>query len=564
MRIHHISFGTVLFAASLAVPAALLAGCGGGGDTGGGGSGNGGGGSGNGGNGSGGTIAGSGGGVPIPSTPSCAAADGGAEVQKPELLYQLGDRWHEGWLASPAVVDLDGDGDSEIVIAREERLLCFASDGSLKWMFDHDGRVWSSPVVADFRGDARLEIAFAARSQIYMVDADGQPVSGFPVQWEDEMRSLAAGDVDGDGGLDLVAAPGHSGPTDVMNVWHADGSQLGAFPPNEKGVSGCLADQKCYLAGCYDQNLAVGDLDGDGKQDIVAPHDNAYISIHQGSGIAFDANPMFKPNKTPGVRYLHDLDLSIQGYADDEESALQAHFTNTAPAIADIDEDGVYDVVFTGSVQNASQTDREKGVGLWAVHSDAARIPGWEVPFHAPDFVAGLWDPGDNIVGITNQVTVADIDATKPGLEMVFVGFDARIHAVAADRTALWEVGYATSDDVFSAGVAVGDLSGDGIPEIVFNTYSIAENKSALFILDAGGNTLFEEPLPRRGSMSVPTLADVDGDGTVDIVVALKDAEDKVELARVYRVPGSKTNCLLWPTGRANYLRNGWVTSDAK
>jgi hypothetical protein len=555
MRMAHFSsFGTVLFAACLTVPLAALTGC----DGGGGGGGNGGSG------GSGGTIAGSGGGVPIPSTPSCAAAEGSAEVQPLELVLQLADRWHEGWLGSPAVVDLDGDGKNEILLARAERMLCFNADGSLKWMFDHDGRVWSSPVVANFRGDAELEIAFAARQQIYMLDAAGQPVSGFPVQWEDEIRSLAAGDIDGDGGLDLVAAPAHSGPTDVMNAWHADGTPHGAFPPNEKGVSGCLADQKCYLAGCYDQNVAIGDLDGDGKQDIVVTHDNAYVSIHQGSGIAFDANPMFQPNKTPGVRYLHDLELSIQGYADDEDSALQAHFTNTAPAIADIDQDGVYDVVFTGSVQNAAQTEREKGVGLWAVHSDAARLPGWEVPYHAPDYVAGLWDPGDNIVGITNQVTIADIDAAKPGLEMVFVGFDARIHAVAADRTPLWEVGYATSDDVYSAGVAVADLSGDGIPEIVFATYSTAQGKSALFVLDAGGNKRIEEPLPMRGSMAVPTLGDVDGDGTVDIVVSLKDAEDKVELARVYRVPGSKTNCLLWPTGRANDLRNGWVTSAAK
>ena len=59
--------------------------------------------------------------------------------------------------------------------------------------------------------------------------------------------------------------------------------------------------------------------------------------------------------------------------------------------------------------------------------------------------------------------------------------------------------------------------------------------------------------------MAVPSLGDVDGNGTVDIVVALKDADDKVEIARVYEVPGSKTNCLLWPTGRGNLLRNGWV-----
>lgn len=553
MRTLHFAFPASLLAACLVTQGTLLTGCDGG-------NGNSGGSGGNGGNGSGaGTIAGAGGGgIPIPTTPSCDATEGGtATVQKPELLLQLADRYHEGWLASPAVVDLDGDGESEILVARAERVLCFDSSGAVKWMFEFDGRVWASPIVADFRGDSALEIAFAARTQVHMLDAAGIELSGFPVSWEDEMRSLAAGDVDGDGQLDLVAAPGRSGPTDVINAWHADGSQVAGFPPNETGKSGC--DEQCYLAGCYDQNLAVGDLDGDGTHDIIAPHDNAYISIHKGTGEAFDANPMFKPAKTPGVRYLHDLELAIQGYADDEESALQAHFTNTAPAIADIDGDGVYEAVFTGSVQNAAQSDRYKGVGLWAVRSDASRIPGWEVPYHAPDYVEGLWDPGDNIVAITNQVTVADIDASRPGLEMVFVGFDARIHAVAADNTMMWQVGYTTSADVFSAGVAVGDLSGDGIPEIVFATYSTQEGQSALFILDAGGNTLFEEPLPLRGSMAVPTLGDVDGDGTVDVVVDLKDAEDKVELARVYRVPGSKTNCLSWPTGRGNYLRNGWV-----
>lgn len=499
------------------------------------------------------------GGHPIPMSPSCDTAGGTTTVGQPELLYKLADRYQEGWLASPAIADIDGDGKNEVLIAREEKLVCFGSDGAIKWTFDHAGRVWASPIVADLRGDAKLEIVFAAREQIYMLDAAGQPLSGFPVSWEDEIRSLGAGDVDGDGKLDIVAAPGHSGVTDVMNAWHADGSGVAGFPPNAKGVSGCEVDQKCYLAGCYDQNMAIGDLDGDGKQDVVAPHDNAYVSIHKGTGEAFDANPMFKPKKTPGVRYLHDLALAIQGYADDEETALQAHFTNTAPAIADIDDDGVYDVVFTGSVQNASQTDRFKGVGLWAVHRDAARLAGWEAPFHAPDYIAGLWDPGDNIVAITNQVTVADIDPSHPGLEMVFVGFDGRIHAVSAQNQQLWQTTYTAADDVLSAGVVIADLSADGIPEIVFSTYSTSEDKSALYILDAGGNKLFEEPLPHRGSMAVPSIGDLDGDGTLEIVVPLKDADDKVEIARAYKIPGSKTNCLLWPTGRANLLRNGWV-----
>ncbi|MFO0661584.1 MAG: VCBS repeat-containing protein [Polyangiaceae bacterium] len=107
----------------------------------------------------------------------------------------------------------------------------------------------------------------------------------------------------------------------------------------------------------------------------------------------------------------------------------------------------------------------------------------------------------------------------------------------------------------------VGDLSGDGVPEIVFNSYSQDNDKSALYVLDAAGNQLHKISLPTRGAMPVPTLADVDGDGSVEIVVSLKDAEDKVESVRVYTVPGSKTNCLLWPTGRGNLLRNGWVRS---
>jgi hypothetical protein len=269
---------------------------------------------------------------------------------------------------------------------------------------------------------------------------------------------------------------------------------------------------------------------------------------------------MFPVKKTPGVRYLFDLAEAKQGYADDEETALQAHFTNSAPAIADLDGDGMPEIILLGSVQNAAQDDRQKGVGLWALHHDASRLSGWEAPFHAPDYLAGLWDyDGTNIVAATNQVTVADIDPSHPGPEMIFAGFDGRIHAVSADAHELWSTTYTTDEDVLTGGVVVGDLSGDGIPEIVFNTYSTDEGKGALFILDAGGNVQQLVPLPHRGAMPVPTLADVDGDGTVEIVVSLKDADDKVESAEVYSVPGSSTNCLLWPTGRGNLLRNGWV-----
>lgn len=494
--------------------------------------------------------------------PTCTAATSGGStsVTAPRLLTTLKDRWEEAWLASPAVADLDHDGKNEIIVPRGAALVVWHADGSLAWKFEGaTGRIWSSAVVADLTGDTKLEVAFAARDQVFVLDSLGNPVSGFPVTWEDEMRSLAAGDVDGDGHLDLVAAPAHGSPTDVMNAWHADGSVVTGFPPNATGTSGCAVDNKCYLAGCYDQNVALGDLDDDGKWDIVVPHDDAYASFHSGTGVAFDANAMFPVKKTPGVRYLHDLALAQQGWANDETTALQAHFTNTAPAIADIDGDQKPDIILLASVQNAAQTDREKGVGLWALHRDASRLDKWQTPFHASGFLSGLWDYGNNIVAITNQVTVADIDPSSAGPELLFPGFDGHIHAVRADATELWSAEYTTDATVATGGVVVGDLSGDGVPEVVFNSYGTTDGTGALVILDAGGKTLHTVPLPRRGAMPVPTLADVDGNGTLEVVVSLKDAEDKVESVRVYTVDGSSDNCLPWPTGRANLLRNGWV-----
>ena len=508
-----------------------------------------------------------GGSKPLPDAPSCTVAGGSATVAAPELRLQLMDDYPEsGWLGSPAVVDLDGDGTTEIVITRANRVVVWNADGTLRWRFDGASdsvsRFWSSPVVADFRDDMRQEIVVAGGDRIWMLDADGNVLSGFPRLWDYEIRSLAAGDINGDGQLDVLAASTNNEP-DILAAFTAGGDPIAGFPPAESGSIGCNVGENCWIAGAFDQNLAIGDLDDDGQQDIVATQDNAYTGFYRGTGEAFDANPMFEDRpKTLGVRYMHDLRLAQQGFADDESVDLQAHFTNTAPAIADIDQDGSYEVIMLGSVQNAGQDRRELGVGLWAVRHDASRLAGWEEPFHAPDYVAGLWDyEGINIVAATNQVTVADIDGTVPGLEMIFAGFDGRIHAVYADRTEFWAVTYAADDRVLTGGVVVGDLSGDGIPEIVFATYSPDQGRSDLFILNAGGAIQHQIPLPRLGSMSVPSLADIDGDGLVEIIVSTREVpwDSGEPSALIYSVPSATDGCLLWPTARGNLYRNAWV-----
>lgn len=509
-----------------------------------------------------------------PPAAACASGEAGSDVagsdvaSEPVLLQSITDRWHEGWLGSPAVVDLDGDGVAEIIAARAGRLSVWHSDGSLVWQAEVDGRIWTSPVVGDFLpGSPGLETAIASRGAISLYEASGTLAPGYPFEWRDEMRSLAGGDIDGDGRLELVAVTNSrleaEGKRDIIIAIEAEGAAIiEGFPPNTSGASGC--QDACYVTGGYDQNLALGDVNGDGAADIFATQDNAYLSLHEGDGKAFPANAMFEDrNFFPGIRFMHDYDEARQGYADDEDTASQAHFTNSAPAIADIDGDGTAELIVLGSVQNAAQSDRERGVGLWVVHNDGTRLAGWETPFHAEGYLSGLWDfENTNVVAATNQVSVVDLDPERPGLEMVFAGFDGRIHAVDASANEMWTYAYTDDARVLTGGIAVADLSSDGRPELVFASYSPDDDKSHLFVLGAGGAEQHKLALPGRGSMAVPTIADANADGELEIALAMKAGSDDQAQVMLYSVAGSGEACMPWPTGRGNLLRNGFVPPD--
>lgn len=503
-----------------------------------------------------------------PPAPTCNAAPGGGSsvIPMPTLVASLSDSFHEGWLGSPAVVDLDMDGTPEIVAAREGRLVVYHADGDVVFTVQTSGRIWASPVVADIvPSNPGLEVAFAARGAVHLVDAQGASLPGFPYAGRDELRTIATGDIDGDGALEIVVVSRTrleaNGQRDIVMAINGDGSEVDGFPPNTTGASGC--DDACYVTGGYDQNLALGDVDDDGISDIFATQDNAYLSLHDGTGRAFDANPIFEDRtKFQGIRFMLDYAEAQQGFSNMESVSNQAHFTNSAPAIADVDGDGTNELIVLGSVQNASQNDRFRGVVLFVVQNDGTRRGAWVTPFHAPDYLAGLWDfEGTNYVGATNQVSVAELFGDHPGPELVFAGFDGIIHCVDANAEHIWQHQYTQDDEVLTAGIAIADLTGDGTPEIVFATYSPDEGKGELRILEGGGALAHTIPLPAHGSMAVPTVADADGDGDVEIVVALKDNADDGAQVLIYDVPGSATNCLPWPTGRGNLRRDGYVPS---
>src|SRR5690606_19792029 len=55
--------------------------------------------------------------APLPEA-ACDVDGGGTEVAEPTLTMEFSDSWQEAWLGSPAVVDLDDDGEMEIIAPR--------------------------------------------------------------------------------------------------------------------------------------------------------------------------------------------------------------------------------------------------------------------------------------------------------------------------------------------------------------------------------------------------------------------------------------------------------------
>jgi len=136
-----------------------------------------------------------------------------------------------GRLSSPALGDIDGDGDFEILIGGYvpgptflEKLYAFHHDGNAvtNWpvVLDHAGaagNINSSPIIADIDGDTTsVEIIVKVYNNIFALHSDGSIVNGYPYYLDDEgssgtfSPSPALGDMDNDGDIELVFSS-HSG-----------------------------------------------------------------------------------------------------------------------------------------------------------------------------------------------------------------------------------------------------------------------------------------------------------------------------------------------------------------
>ena len=106
-----------------------------------------------------------------------------------------------------------------------------------------------------------------------------------------------------------------------------------------------------------------------------------------------------------------------------------------------------------------------------------------------------------------------------------------------------------------------------GSAEVIFTSW-VAKGSSQtghLYVVDATGALLHQVSLPVaygspdwNGSLPCPTLADIDGDP--DLEVVLQTAHSGVV---TYDLPQTATARVRWGTGRGSFLRNGVAAVEA-
>ncbi len=260
---------------------------------------------------------------------------------------------------SPAVADLDGDGQPEVVVGCEDTggapwgwVYVWRSDGTIVpgWP-QPTGPVLVSPALGDLDGDDQLEIVVSSTT-VYAFRPNGSLLPGqWPLDTGSTVRSSPAlADVDGDGLPEVAVGTDQACLVHLLN-W--DGSEVPGWPYSTE------ERQLCYVPG----SPALGDLDGDGQPEVIFGSDTHGIYVVDGDGRDLPGWPLWAGNwvaSSPALADFgndHHLEVVI-GCADrllyllrDDGSLMPGWPQATGgevlsnPALGDVDRDGDIDIV---------------------------------------------------------------------------------------------------------------------------------------------------------------------------------------------------------------------------
>ena len=163
--------------------------------------------------------------------------------------------------------DLDNDGDLEYVAADDSQVYIFESDGSLHTSFypyTENYNLGINLAIGDLEQDGTVEIVTGTENgggpQIRIFNKDGVLINPGFFAYAESFRGgvdVAIGDLNGDGWFEVIAGAGVGGGPHIR-VFNKDGDVINP---------GFFAYDENFRGGV---NVAVGDFNGDGIDDIAA------------------------------------------------------------------------------------------------------------------------------------------------------------------------------------------------------------------------------------------------------------------------------------------------------
>ena len=376
-----------------------------------------------------------------------------------------------------AVGDVDGDAHPDLVatgLSNEVYVYHGKGDGTFAEPVSFgvgDGDWPHAIAIADFDGDGKADIATANNTTGDVSILLGDGTGSFPVATNFAVGAnpvaMGVADVTGDGNLDIVTA--NAGSLD-MTVIAGDGA--GGFGRAASYSIG--PDVEPF-------GVAVGDVNGDGKADVVVANAGT-----DGSG--------FPPPELPGSVSVFVADgagafaAAVQYSSGPDEGRAQGI------ALGDITGDGHVDIVVSRPNANGVAVLAGDGSGAFG---DAALYPVSVGP--APVALADVTHDGKLDVIAANAVS-ANV-SILPGDGAGGVGYANR-HAAGS----------------YPHSVVAVDFNDDGIPDIA--TANLMGSDVSVLLADGSGGYAAAVHYPVGDSPTWIVAGDVDGDGHTDLVTA--------------------------------------------
>ncbi len=416
---------------------------------------------------------------------------------------------------------------------------------TLLWKVDIMAPSYGSGAAADLDSDGIPELVFGTYygdEHLYCVDGKTGAVkwkkksTGGPLD-----ASVLIADVNADGALEIVFGDSAYGTIWCLN---GAGEELWTFD----GPSGT------------DSPPAAADLDGDGTIEIVY----GTMKVNGGNGrvIALD-----------GATGKQRWSAEVPGHVQSE------------PALADLDADGVLDVLVTNWMGDGKlrALNGKDGIELWSFTTDdwiyhGVSIHDFDVDGKPEIVVAdrkgSVWMlegedgklkwlaalEGERAGSVFGPTSLVDADG-KGAPEIVVVG--AHLHLLDAKKgEARWRKTYGGAS--LARGVACADVDGDGRQDLVYG-----ESTRLRAIRARDGEDLWAWELrsgtsPHEGLDNAPLLLDLDGDGRLEVfIVGGKGTSDETR-AENYGVAwalhagkGKASASNRWTTFRGSNARIG-------